>query len=224
HRRMKAVHFNHNGEKKIAEGDEILQALGRQPNVQGLNLQTAGVEVTEGRIVVDGGMRTSQPHIFAAGDVTDLYDIVHIAIEQGEIAAFNACHPEKAARTFDDRLVTEVIFTDPQIAVVGLSETACRARGISYVAASYPFSDHGKAMCRGDRYGFVKLVVDPEGGRLLGAQIVGPEAAELIHELVAVMYYHGSVLDLLRMPHYHPTLAEIVTYPAESLAEQLGLR
>jgi pyruvate/2-oxoglutarate dehydrogenase complex dihydrolipoamide dehydrogenase (E3) component len=222
HGATKSIRFSHRGQDKTVEGEQILEALGRKPNVAGLNLEAAGVTLVDGRIAVDGAMRTSQPHIFAVGDVTNLYDIVHIAIQQGELAGFNACHPGKPARQFDDRLVSEVIFTDPQIAVVGLSEKACRARGVPYLAASYPFADHGKAMCRGDRHGFVKLLAAPDGGRLLGAEVVGPEAGELIHELVAVMYYHGTVSDLLRMPHYHPTLAEIVTYPAESLAEQVG--
>jgi pyruvate/2-oxoglutarate dehydrogenase complex dihydrolipoamide dehydrogenase (E3) component len=76
-------------------------------------------------------------------------------------------------------------------------------------------------MCLGATHGFVKLVADQNTGSLLGAQIVGPEAGELIHELIAVMYYHGTAQDLLRIPHYHPTLAEIVTYPAESIVEQM---
>ncbi|HEU4684416.1 MAG TPA: FAD-dependent oxidoreductase [Nitrospira sp.] len=217
----KEVRFLHHGRPTRVAGEEILQALGRRPNVESLNLAQAGVEVRGGRVVVDRAMRTSQPHIFAAGDVTNLYDIVHIAIQQGELAAGNACHPDDQPRLFDDRLVTEVIFTDPQIAVLGLGEAACRARNVPYLAASSPFSDHGKAMCRGNRHGFVKLLAAPDGGELLGAQVVGPEAGELIHELIAVMYYRGTVFDLLRMPHYHPTLAEIVTDPAESIAEQL---
>jgi pyruvate/2-oxoglutarate dehydrogenase complex dihydrolipoamide dehydrogenase (E3) component len=92
---------------------------------------------------------------------------------------------------------------------------------IPYLAASYPFADHGKALCLGATQGFAKLLAAPQTGEILGAQIVGPEAGELIHELIAVMYYRGTVADLLRMPHYHPTLAEIVTYPAESIAGQL---
>jgi pyruvate/2-oxoglutarate dehydrogenase complex dihydrolipoamide dehydrogenase (E3) component len=214
----KGVHFLRHDRSEIAVGEQILEALGRRPNITGLKLLAAGIEVRDGRIVVDAAMRTSQPHVFAAGDVTNLYDIVHIAIQQGELAAFNACHPESQSRTFDDHLVTEVIFTDPQIAVLGLSERACRERSIPYIAASYPFAEHGKAMCRGDRHGFVKLLAAPRSGEVIGAQIVGPEAGELIHELIAVMYYHGTVFDLLEMPHYHPTLAEVMTYPAESLA------
>lgn len=217
---QKAVHFLHRGIERTVSGVQLFQALGRRPNIDGLQLEAAGVKVDDGRIVVDGGMRTSQPHIFAVGDVTNLYDIVHIAIQQGEIAAYNACHAAPA-KEFDDRLVTEVVFTDPQIAVVGLSERACQARDIHYLTASYPFADHGKAMCLGATHGFVKLLAAPSTGALLGAQIVGPEAGELIHELIAVMYYRGTVRDLARMPHYHPTLAEIVTYPAESLVEHM---
>ncbi|SLM47129.1 putative Dihydrolipoyl dehydrogenase, E3 component of pyruvate and 2-oxoglutarate dehydrogenase complexes [Nitrospira japonica] len=219
----KRVTFHHEGREVHADGALILQALGRRPRIDGLALDKAGVAVINGRVAVDDTMRTSQPHIFAAGDVTNLYDIVHIAVQQGELAGFNALQSEGALRSFDSRLVTDVTFTEPQVATVGLSEMACRAGGIPHLAASYPFADHGKAMCRGDRHGFVKLVASPAGGKLLGAQIVGPEAGELIHELIAVMYYHGTVADLLRMPHYHPTLAEIITYPAETLAERIGL-
>lgn len=215
------VHLTRRGTEQSVSGELILNALGRVPNIAGLNLLSAGVIVDAGRVVVDSGMRTSQPHIYAVGDVTNLYDIVHIAIQQGELAGWNACHPSQAPKTFDDRLVTEVVFTDPQVATVGLSEKACRARGIPYLTASYPFADHGKAMCLGATHGFVKLVADQYTGSLLGAQIVGPEAGELIHELIAVMYYHGTAQDLLRIPHYHPTLAEIVTYPAESIVEQM---
>lgn len=217
----KSVQFLHEGETRTVSAAQIFQALGRRPNIDGLQLDAAGVKVDDGRIVVDGALRTSQPHIFAVGDVTNLFDIVHIAIQQGELAGYNACHSDRTPRQFDDRLVTEVIFTDPSVAAVGLSERACRARNIPYLAASYPFADHGKAMVLGSTHGFVKLLAAPDSGQLLGAQIVGPDAGELIHELIAVMYYRGTVQDLARMPHYHPTLAEIITYPAEALSEQV---
>jgi pyruvate/2-oxoglutarate dehydrogenase complex dihydrolipoamide dehydrogenase (E3) component len=167
-------------------------------------------------------MRTSQAHIYAVGDVNDVTPIVHLAIQQGEIAAYNATHIDQPPKTIDHRLDTEVVFTDPQVAVLGLNETRAKAEGIPYLSASYPFADHGKALCLGATQGFVKLLAAPQTGEILGAQIIGPEAGELIHELIAVMYYHGTAADLLRMPHYHPTLAEIVTYPAESLVERLG--
>ncbi|MEX5215572.1 MAG: FAD-dependent oxidoreductase [Nitrospiraceae bacterium] len=215
------IEFEQAGRVRSVTGERILQALGRKANIAGLNLEAAGVAVREGCLVLDEEMRTSQPHIFAVGDVNDLNPIVHIAIQQGEIAGYNATHPTAVPKRVDNRLNSDVIFTDPQVAAVGLSETACRRSSISYHVASHPFADHGKALCAGQTQGFVKLLCQPRSGQLLGAQIVGPEAGELVHELAAVMYYRGTVHDLLRIPHYHPTLAEIVTYPAEELVGRL---
>jgi len=218
----KTVWVMKDGRERCYVGQEILQALGRQPNIEGLRLDLADVTVDGGRIVVDSAMRTSQAHIYAVGDVNDVTPIVHLAIQQGEVAAYNATHADRPAKTIDHRLDTEVVFTDPQVAVLGLNEVCAKADKIPYLAASYPFADHGKALCLGATQGFVKLLAAPQTGEILGAQIVGPEAGELIHELIAVMYYRGTAADLLRMPHYHPTLAEIVTYPAESIVGQLG--
>ena len=211
------------GRERSYVGQEILQALGRRPNIEGLHLELADVIVDGGRIVVDGAMRTSQAHIYAVGDVNDVTPIVHLAIQQGEIAAYNATHADRPAKTIDHRLDTEVVFTDPQVAVLGLNEVRAKADKIPYLTSSYPFADHGKALCLGAPQGFVKLLAAPQTGEILGAQIIGPEAGELIHALIAVMYYHGIAADLLRMPHYHPTLAEIVTYPAESIVERLSI-
>ena len=210
------------GRERSYVGEEVLQALGRQPNIEGLRLDLAEVAVDAGRIVVDGAMRTSQAHIYAVGDVNDVTPIVHLAIQQGEIAAYNATHADRPARMIDHRLDAEVVFTDPQVAVLGLNEVRAKTDKIAYLTASYSFADHGKALCLGKRQGFAKLLAAPQTGEILGAQIVGPEAGELIHELIAVMYYHGTAADLLRIPHYHPTLAEIVTYPAECITERLG--
>jgi pyruvate/2-oxoglutarate dehydrogenase complex dihydrolipoamide dehydrogenase (E3) component len=220
----KRVWVMKDGREQSYVGAEILQALGRRPNVEGLRLDLADVTVDGWRIVIDAAMRTSQRHIYAVGDVNDLTPIVHLAIQQGEIAAYNATHADQPAKTIDHRLDTEVVFTDPQVAVLGLHEARAKAEGIPYLTASYPFADHGKALCLGARHGFVKFLCAPKTGEILGAQIVGPEAGELIHELIAVMYYHGTAADLLRMPHYHPTLAEIVTYPAEAIVERVGAR
>jgi pyruvate/2-oxoglutarate dehydrogenase complex dihydrolipoamide dehydrogenase (E3) component len=219
----KTVWAMKDGRERSYVGKEILQALGRRPNIEGLRLDLADVTVDGGRIIVDGAMRTSQAHIYAVGDVNDATPIVHLAIQQGEIAAYNATHADQPAKMIDHRLDTEVVFTDPQVAVLGLNEAQAKAEGIRYLTASYPFADHGKALCLGAPQGFVKLLAAPQTGEILGAQIVGPEAGELIHELIAVMYYHGTAADLLRMPHYHPTLAEIVTYPAESIVERLSV-
>jgi pyruvate/2-oxoglutarate dehydrogenase complex dihydrolipoamide dehydrogenase (E3) component len=165
-------------------------------------------------------MKTNQPHIFAVGDVNGIHEVVHIAIQQGEVAGFNAMHPENE-REVDDRLKASVVFTDPAVASVGLSEKECQASKIAYLTASYSFDDHGKSMCLGETEGHVKLLCDPVYGEVLGGHIVGSEAGELIHEIITLMYFRGTVKNLAEIPHYHPTLAEILTYPAEELLEQL---
>ena len=165
-------------------------------------------------------MRTNVPHIYAAGDVVGMHEIVHIAIQQGEIAAHNAIGDDQDLKV-DYRLKAEVTFTDPQVATVGLSEKDCVLRRRPHIVSTYPFDDHGKAMVMGELHGFVKILCDPGSGEILGGQIVGPDASELIHELIAMMYFRGTVFDLVKMPHYHPTLAEILTYPAEELGGKI---
>lgn len=214
-----SVTFEQDEKTQTVTADVLFNALGRSPAVQGLNLQAAGVELDGRRVRVDAAMRTNVPNIYAAGDVVGMHEIVHIAIQQGEIAAGNAVG--RAERKMDYRLKAEVTFTDPQVATVGMSEKECQLEGCPFLVATYPFDDHGKSMVMGETHGFVKLLCDPDSGEIVGGQIVGPEASELIHEIIAVMYFRGTVFDVARMPHYHPTLAEILTYPAEELAEQI---
>jgi pyruvate/2-oxoglutarate dehydrogenase complex dihydrolipoamide dehydrogenase (E3) component len=168
-------------------------------------------------------MRTSAPHIYAAGDCTGPHEIVHIAIQQGEIAAHNLGKP-RPPRRLDYRLLISIVFTDPQIATVGLTERQARHLGRKYLAASYPFNDHGKSLIMEAKDGFVKLLADPASGAILGGSCVGPLGGELIHEIVAAMAGHLTVHELAVTPHYHPTLAEIWTYPAEQLAEKIPRR
>jgi pyruvate/2-oxoglutarate dehydrogenase complex dihydrolipoamide dehydrogenase (E3) component len=212
--------------KKELVVDEILYALGRVPALKELQVEKAGLETSGTCIKIFPTMATEAPHIFAAGDVVGRHEVVHIAIQQGEIAARNAMRvvrgdagePEK----IDYRLKTLITFTDPEIALVGLTEAEARKEGLEYVVAKYPFNDHGKSMIGGHEFGFVKLMAEKTRGEIIGAQIIGPHASDMIHEIIAVMYYRGTAHDLAVIPHYHPTLAEIVTYPAEELVEKLG--
>ncbi len=217
---MKGISFEHEGQIVRVAAQEILYGLGRVPNTGSLKLENAGVEVSMGRFLVNSEMRTNIPHIFAAGDCTGLHEIVHIAIQQGEIAAHNIMHPREP-RHMDYRLLTSVVFTDPQIGRVGLTEREAQAEKIPYIAASYPFNDHGKSLIMEATDGFVKLLADPKSGEILGGCCVGPHGGELIHEIIAAMAKRMTVRELAVMPHYHPTLAEIWTYPAEELAEKL---
>jgi pyruvate/2-oxoglutarate dehydrogenase complex dihydrolipoamide dehydrogenase (E3) component len=165
-------------------------------------------------------MQTSAPHIFTAGDCTGPHEIVHIAVMQGEIAAHNIVKP-KSPRLMDYRLLISIVFTEPQVAFVGLTEKEANARGIKFLAASYPFNDHGKSLIMEAKDGFVKLLANPKTGEIIGGSCVGPVGGDLIHEIVAAMAKRMTVHELAAMPHYHPTLAEIWTYPAEELAEQI---
>lgn len=223
--RRKTVHFRQGGRALRATADEILYALGRVPATAGLGLEAAGVRLNGRTPVIGRTLQTSARHIFAVGDVAGPYEVVHIAIAQGEMAARNALRlldcSQKLER-MDYSLHMEVVFTEPEVASIGLSEKEAAAAGIQVRVASYPFNDHGKSMIMGAQEGFVKIVARPMDGRILGAQIVGPHASDLIHEFAAVMYFKGTVRDLAAIPHYHPTLAEIVTYPAEDLVEAAG--
>ncbi|MDP7292261.1 MAG: FAD-dependent oxidoreductase, partial [Verrucomicrobiota bacterium] len=185
-----------------------------------LALENAGVETERGRILCDAHMRTSAPHIFAGGDCTGPHEIVHIAVQQGEIAAHNILHPAEP-RPMDYRMLISVVFTDPQAATVGLTEKAAKAQGIPCLTASYPFNDHGKSIIMEAMHGFVKLLCDPESGEILGGVCVGPMGGELIHEIVTAMAKRMTVAELAATPHYHPTLAEIWTYPADALTEEI---
>lgn len=218
----KAVYFLHKGvERRIAAGD-LFYALGRRPAVGGLDLKAAGVEVSSsGAVLVNDRMQTSQPHLFAAGDVAGLYEVVHIAIEQAVVAAKNAQSllEGKQLGGIDYRLRLFAVFSHPQLAFVGLTEREAVNQNIPFRTASYPFADHGKSLVLGEPEGFVKLVVHAKSGEILGGAAVGPEAAELIHEIVVAMHFRATASDLACIPHYHPTLSEIWTYPAEELAD-----
>lgn len=216
----KSVTFRHHGQPVTIEAEEIFHGLGRSPNTAALALDAAGVKTERARIVTNDRMQTSAPHIYAAGDCTGPHEIVHIAIQQGEIAAHNIANPA-APRCIDYRLLINVVFTDPQVATVGLTETAARAADIPYLAASYPFNDHGKSLIMEAKIGFVKLLADQRTGEILGGTCVGPSGGELIHEIVIAMAKRMTVRELAATPHYHPTLAEIWTYPAEELADKI---
>ena len=218
--KLKTVFFEQNGKTISVSAEEILFALGRIANTASLNLESAGVKTDDGYIVTTKKMQTSAPHIFAAGDCTGPHEIVHIAVQQGEVAAHNIARP-KSPRRINHRLLISVVFTEPQVAFVGLTEKEAKSRGIKFLAASYPFNDHGKSLLMEAKDGFVKLLANPKTGEILGGACVGPFGGELIHEIVAAMAKRMTVHELAGMPHYHPTLAEIWTYPAEDLAGQI---
>jgi pyruvate/2-oxoglutarate dehydrogenase complex dihydrolipoamide dehydrogenase (E3) component len=217
----KTVVFERSGHKTEVTADEVLVALGRHPNTGGLGLANAGVQLEDGRIQTNDRMQTTVSHIYAAGDCTSRHEIVHEAIRQAELAAHNIVRAD-SPRSLDGRLSISVVFSDPQVATVGLTEKSARATACDYLSASYPFADHGKSIIMGAQDGFVKLLAAPRSGEILGGCCAGPVGGELIHEIVAAMAKRMTVHELADLPHYHPTLAEIWTYPAEELAGKIG--
>ncbi len=216
------VTFNHQGRRVVRRARHLFNALGREPATAGLDLGAAGVTCgTDGRIEVNRWQQTSCPSIYAGGDVCGPHDIVHLAVAQGELAARHAAGV-KGLRPVSAMPLLSVVFTDPAVASIGQSEALLKKSGTPYLAASYPFNDHGKSILMEAHRGFVRVFADPTRGRLLGAEIVGPEAGELIHCFTGPLSMRATVFDLLRAPWYHPTLAEIITYPLEEIADQVG--
>lgn len=220
-RRGFEVEFVHDGKVLRRRAAHLFNALGREPNTAPLNLAAAGVAVRpNGQIITNRLQQTSAPHIYAAGDCSGPAEIVHIAIQQGELAARHASGV-KRLKPVDYSLLLNVVFTDPQLATIGVLERELDEKGTPYLTASYPFNDHGKSILMDANYGYVKVIAEPRRGRILGAEIVGKDSGELIHAFSGPLAMKATVFDLLRAPWYHPTLAEIVTYPLEEIAEKI---
>jgi pyruvate/2-oxoglutarate dehydrogenase complex dihydrolipoamide dehydrogenase (E3) component len=221
---LKRVRFEQLGQPRSVEAEEIVYSLGRRPNTEGLELARAGVATGEGGVIKTNlRQQTTGEHIFAAGDVSGPYEVVHIAIQQADLAARNAARllrgsPEPLEE-IDYSLKLFAVFTHPQLAAVGLTLKEAMDEGIEIIEACSSFDDHGKAMIRGETDGFVKLIVNRDTKKIIGAAAVGPDVSELIHEIVVAMAFGATAEQLARVPHYHPTLSEIWTYPAEALAE-----
>ena len=188
--------------------EKILVAVGRRPYPDGLGLEKAGVTLDEKRRVkVDKRLRTEAPGIWAIGDVVAGPMLAHKAEEDG--AAVAEWIAGKAGHV-DWDLVPAIVYTDPEVASVGIGEDAARARQISVNVGKFNFAANGRAIANDSTDGFVKIVADAKTDRILGAQIVGRGAGELIAEIVTHMVYGGSAEDLGRTIHAHPTMGEAV--------------
>lgn len=215
------VEFESGGKRWIRRAKHLFNALGREPNTEGLNLQDAGVRLKSNGYIKTGPYnQTDNPDIYAAGDVAGPEKIVHVAIIQAEAAARHATG--RKARNPNEWDFLGVIFTDPQIALAGKNGATLEADGVDYVSAEYPWDDHGKSILMEAKHGYVKVWAD-RSGKILGAEIVGKDAGELIHIFSVAISLKANVVDLLQAPWYHPTLSEMVTYPLEEIAEELGL-
>ncbi|MBR8000472.1 dihydrolipoyl dehydrogenase [Burkholderia vietnamiensis] len=210
------IYVKFEGEKAPAEAqryDLVLVAVGRSPNGKKIGADKAGVAVTErGFIDVDKQMRTNVPHIFAIGDIVGQPMLAHKAVHEGHVAA-EAAHGEKAY--FDALQIPSVAYTDPEVAWAGKTEDQCKAEGIKYGKAVFPWAASGRAIANGRDEGFTKLIFDEETHRVIGGGIVGLNAGDLISEVCLAVEMGADAEDIGKTIHPHPTLGESVGMAAE---------
>jgi len=195
--------------------DRILVATGRAPNSDMLNLEKTGIETDKrGYLVVDQDFHTGVEGVWAIGDVIGGMMFTHKAWHDAFLLSRHLLKGE--AIVSSNRLTPVAVFTEPEIGSVGMGEAAAVEEGYEIKIQKFPFSSHGRALATGKLHGFVKLVLDSSSGRILGGHIIGPEAGELIHELVTAMSFGATVYDLQEMMHVHPTLSEAINSTAWS--------
>lgn len=215
------VNFEHQGQSHSLETKFLFNALGRTPATNNLGLEKIGIKPAKsGHIPTNAHQQTSLPNIYAAGDCAGPHEIVHIAIQQGETAAKHAFDQKVPPMKYDTLLT--VVFTDPQVARVGLSCEQMKERGISPITASFPFDDHGKSILMEAKHGYVAIHADRETGMVYGGECVSKDAGELIHCISIAVALRATVEDLLKADWYHPTLSEIWTYPLEDIADEIA--
>jgi dihydrolipoamide dehydrogenase len=200
------VTVEHKGEEKTLEADKVLVAVGFKPNSKGLGLEDVGVKTDDkGHIQVDDTMQTSVKGIYAVGDVARPPYLAHKATREGEVAAEVIAGHKSAA---DWRAMPAAVFTDPEIAVVGLTEQEAAEQGREVLVGKFPFAASGRAMSVLETDGFVKVLADKDNHEVLGVAIVGPEASDLIAEATLGIEMSAFVEDVALTVHTHPTLAE----------------
>ncbi|MFQ5543271.1 MAG: dihydrolipoyl dehydrogenase family protein [Nitrospiria bacterium] len=212
---LKRVSFETNGKKEALEAEKILLVTGRTGNIDHLHLETAEVETDQLGVPVNDFLQTSNGNIYAAGDVTGIHQVVNVATLQGKVAGTNLVKgPVKKA---DYRVIPSAVFTDPEFARVGLSEREAREQKINIRVGKFPFSDLGKAIVTDRMEGFIKIIATPESGEILGIQILGAEASNLIHQGVLAMHYRATLEEYAAISHIHPTLGEAMLYLVEDM-------
>lgn len=207
------VSYEVGGEEKKVEADYVLVTVGRRPNTDEIGLEELGIKFAErGLIEVDKQCRTSISNIFAIGDVVAGPQLAHKASYEGKVAAEAIAGQSSVV---DYLAIPAVCFTDPELATVGLSEAQAKEQGFDVAAGKFPFGANGRALALNATEGFVKLVSRKEDGLLLGAQIVGQGASDMIAELGLAIEAGMTVEDIAMTIHAHPTLGEIAMEAAE---------
>jgi pyruvate/2-oxoglutarate dehydrogenase complex dihydrolipoamide dehydrogenase (E3) component len=198
--------INQFGEKLALKSKEILVAMGRSPNTSGLNLESIQVAVERAGITVDSRLRTTQKHIFAAGDVNGGFQFTHAAGYEGGIVVSNAIFhlPRKADYTY----LPWCTYTDPEFASIGMNEKTAESKGIEYKVWTEEFKDNDRSLAEAEQVGKVKMILGA-GEKPVGVQILGPRAGDLLSEWVAILNGKTKLSTIAAAIHPYPTLSEI---------------
>ena len=202
------IYYNEAGKDTSIKADKVLISAGRVPNTEHLNAREIGITMNDaGFIEVDENCQTNIQGVYAIGDVVRGPMLAHKASEEG-VAVAERIAGQKSHVNYET--IPWVIYTHPEIAWVGATSTELDQQGVAYKAGSFPFKANGRAHAMGETEGLVKIISDANTDRILGAHIIGPNASELIAELVVSMEFSGSAEDLARTVHAHPTLSESI--------------
>lgn len=201
------------GQEQSVTADYVLVTVGRRPNTDDMGFDTAGIRLTQrGLVEVDAQCRTSVQNVYAIGDIVDGPALAHKASYEGKIAAEAiAGH----SSVIDYRCIPAVVFSDPEIATVGLSEDEAKTQHSNISVGRFPYAANGRAVALNADAGFVKLIAEKDTGLLLGAQVIGTEASNLIAELALAIEMSATLEDVALTIHAHPTLGEMVMESAE---------
>ncbi len=210
-----AVEIEKKGKKETIEVDQILSCVGRRPNTEDLGLETVGLATDRGFLNVDAQRRTGADHVYAIGDIVGQPMLAHKASHEGLVAA--AAISGDNSVIYDPVAVPAVIFTDPEVASVGLTEGQAKEAGYDPIVGKFPFAASGRAMSLNETEGFTKVVSDRNTDVVLGVHMVGPEVSELIAEATLALEMGATTEDLASTIHAHPTLPETVMEAAEAV-------
>ncbi len=210
------VDFEEKGKPQSLECDLVLMAVGRGANLEAVNLDDIGVQYTRRGITVDANMQTNVPGVYAIGDVNGLCQLAHAATFQGYCALDHILHPDNAGAYREAlQVIPAGVFTTPEVAMVGATEEQLSEAGVEFKALKSFYRANGKALSMDADDGLAKILIASDG-TILGAHILGAHASDLIHEVAVLMRKGGTIKDIARTVHAHPSLSEIILAAAES--------
>jgi pyruvate/2-oxoglutarate dehydrogenase complex dihydrolipoamide dehydrogenase (E3) component len=216
------LYLSGEGSPPVLEAEAVILSTGWLGNLDALHLEAAGVERRGSYVQVDDSLRTTAPHIYAAGDITGRMMLVQTAGSEALVAAENAVLDGNLR--LDRRVSPHGGFTDPEYASVGLTEDQARKEGLDYITATVPFSELDRAVIDGHPYGLCKLIVSRENHRILGVHVAGEQALEVVHLVAAGISADMWVEQLAEMEIAYPTFAAVVGLAARSIVQDLGVR